>query len=277
MRVFDCCPFFQEYDLAAIRVDELVGLVEPVLITSNRTHAGAVHAVDAHALPKSISVFEHDLSHEDGNSSLAATRRREMGQRNAIATALDALDAADDDLVLISDVDEIPRRATIAAIIDRVENGDLPDGGVITLRMELFYYDIQTRAEQPQCWNGTRIARVKDVLALSPHIIRYGIGLPDQHYPIHMLAPNAGWHCSYFGGALAVQRKMTNFLHQELATPANTDLRTITERMGLGQDAYGREEQRFITVDGIDRPGAMTYRRYPHCFHTPPPDADEVR
>jgi hypothetical protein len=261
-RIIDAFPFFQEYDLYAIRCAELAGIALPVAVTANRTHSGAAHSA---ILPDALT-HTVDLSNEDGNASLAATRRREMRQRNGILGALAALRLADDDLIMISDCDEIPRREAVKAAADYFKTA--PDGTVVVVRMDLFYYDIQTRAVPRNCWNGTRIARYADVKALTPHIVRYGIALPDHHYPHYVVIENGGWHCSYFGGADAVASKMQSFLHQELVTTETVDRDGINARIAERRDAYGRNDMQFEAVSGDDAPAAMTRQRYPWFFRS---------
>jgi beta-1,4-mannosyl-glycoprotein beta-1,4-N-acetylglucosaminyltransferase len=168
-----------------------------------------------------------------------------MFQRNAIAIALQTFNSdpasslfglPPDTILLISDCDEIPRPESVAFLRER----GLADGEVVTFLQRLSYYNFNTTSPQP--WPGTRAARWADVAALSPHVIRCGLGQPDAYYPVHLTAPNAGWHLSYFGGPEMVKRKMESFLHQELVTATNTDPAAIAARINAGVDVWGRPE-----------------------------------
>jgi hypothetical protein len=182
---------------------------------------------------------------------LAATRRREMAQRNWLLTALEPLNLEPSDVVLISDADEIPN----PAVVRYIRETGLQDGQVVVFRQRLCYYNVNTT--RGYVWNGTRAVRYADLLALSPHIVRYGIALPDEHYPKYALAERGGWHLSYFGGAERVQQKMTNFLHQELVNAQNTDAQTIASRIAAGGDVWGRPNEEFVIEQTFDVPPPM--------------------
>lgn len=238
----DACLFFNELDILELRLTELDPLVDRfVIVEATRTHKGDLkplhYAENAQRfLPwrdKIRHVIVADMPQGDG---LAAIRRREMWQRNAILRGIE--DCADDDLVLISDADEIPRPAMLPT--------DVPDGVIGVYLQKLYYYNLNTHApDRP--WPGTRCCRVADARALSPHIVRNGMGQPDAHYPQYLVINDGGWHYSYFGDVAHIQHKMTQFLHQELVTDENTTPEAIAARVAGGVDIWGREhEQRFV-------------------------------
>lgn len=243
MAVVDAISFFNELDLLELRLTELDAAVDRfVIVEATRTHKGTLKplyyaehkARFAQWEQKIVHVVVGDLPLGEG---IAAIRRREMTQRNAILRGL--MDCADDDLVLISDCDEIPRPHLIPR--------GLADGVIAVYMQKLYYYNLNTLAvDRP--WPGTRICRVSDARALSPHIVRNGMGQPDNHYPIYGHMRDGGWHFSYFGGVARIQEKMTEFLHQELVTEANTDPLAIDARVTAGQDIWGREHEQTFTI-----------------------------
>lgn len=269
MSVYDCVPLFNELDILELRLRELSPVVDYfVIVEAMTTHKGdrkPLHYAESAARFKEwhgkiIHIVVADMPDGDG---LAAIRRREMWQRNAIVRGLAG--AKDDDMVLISDADEIPRASAIPHLAPwLVEH----DGSIITFVQKLYYYNLNTHApDRP--WPGTRAARAADVRALTPHIIRNGMGQPDAHYPHHARMDNAGWHFSYFGDAEHIRTKQTQFLHQELVTEDNTDLDTIRARVAAGVDIWGREhEQRFVIgpADDLPAPILSDPMRWRHLF-----------
>ncbi|HEX6293367.1 MAG TPA: class I SAM-dependent methyltransferase [Herpetosiphonaceae bacterium] len=264
MAVIDCVTFFNELDILEIRLRELYDTVDRfVLVEATHTHAGQPKPLyfEQHKerfkdwLPKIRHIIVHDLPAGDG---LPGTRRREMAQRNAILRGL--FDADDTDVVLISDVDEIPRRSHIPRTLD--------PGVVAVYDQTLSYYNLNTTCTNAR-WRGTRAAPAADVRALSPHVIRYGLGMPDEHYPRYALVEGGGWHLSYFGDVAHIQQKMTSFLHQELIDDTTTDPGTIAERIAAGVDAYGRDDQQFEIGPAADLPVAVLLdpMRWVHLFH----------
>lgn len=262
--VLDCVPFFREQDIWDLRYETLRGVVDGfVVVEARQTHSG--QAKELYFTPPAhpaVPVWHIAVDLPDaGAGGIPATRRREMAQRNGIAWALDSMAwLGGGDVLLISDCDEIPHPAVVAALRER----GLDDGDVVTFRQKLCYYDLNTTAGY--IWQGTRAARWADVRALSPHVVRYGLGQPDAQYPRHLIAPQGGWHLSYFGGAEAVRAKMTSFLHQELVTPDT--IAQAEARIAAGEDAYGRGQQ-FVreATDDVPPPVLADPARWRHLYH----------
>jgi SAM-dependent methyltransferase len=119
---------------------------------------------------------------------------------------------------------------------------------------KLYYFNLNTFApDRP--WPGTRVCRVADARALSPHIVRNGMGQPDAHYPIYGHIADGGWHYSYLGDTAHIQNKMREFLHQELVSDENTTPEAIEAKIAAGLDIWGRaNEQRFEIGRADDLP-----------------------
>jgi len=300
--IFDCFPFFQEVDMIALRIATLenAGIFAFVGVESSRTHAGydnptiipsIVNVLDPDLrnwfitypaspvlMGKGISSFDIEsvywhpnrnivlcrITEHDQSMTIASTRRREMRQRNAIINAIGMYyTPMSHDLIMISDVDEIPH----PAIISRLHDAEIPEGTIFVLEQRLCYYNVNTTPSQNDgyIWMGTRIAQMADVLALSPHIVRYGIGMPDSEYPKHYLAPRSGWHLSYFGGARAVKRKMTHFLHQELNPEEHT--KHVEDRIEKGEDPWGRNDFVIAPTEDVPPPMIVDHARWQHFWY----------
>ena len=264
--IIDCVTYFQEADLLELRMAELDGLVDLwVIVEGNRTHAGAPK--DSHLranfgrfqkYANRMVVWMADLPAGDG---LTWTWRREIAQRNAIQDALKSLHLSPDDMILISDCDEIPRREFIAAL-----PGLAPDAVAIA-QQRLYYYTFNHTAPDV-VWNGTRATQWANVQALGADGVRYA-SKERGGFPHILNAPNAGWHFSYFGGPEYVKTKIESFLHQELNHPEHRDEATIKERIATGQDVYGRPWQSFDIGAAIDLPDAVYEQpaTWQHHFH----------
>ncbi len=244
--VVDAFTFYNELDLLELRLNELDPVVDRfVIVESNRTHKGTLKPLYFAENRARFAAFEEKIVHivcplADDGDGLPAIRRREMTQRNAILQGI--RDCADDDIVLISDCDEIPR----SHLIPMVARG-VADGMVLAFIQKLYYFNFNTFASK-RPWPGTRMCRIADARALSPHIIRNSMGQFDAHYPIDRHVMDGGWHYSYFGGTQAIQRKMTEFLHQELVTAENTSPAAIEAKVRAATDIWGREGEQEFTI-----------------------------
>lgn len=263
--IIDAVTFFNELDLLELRLNELAPVVDRfVIVESNRTHKGTLKPLYYAEHAARFAAWRDKIVHivcplMDDGDGLPAIRRREMMQRNAILEGV--RDCADDDVIMISDCDEIPRPELVVTRLD--------DGIVATYIQKLYYYNVNTYAPD-RMWPGTRVCRVSDARALSPHVIRNGLGQPDHIYPQYRHIPNGGWHYSYFGGVDAARHKMTEFLHQELVTPENTTIAAIEQKIAQGADIWGREsEQEFVIGPADDLPYAVLRElpKYAKHFH----------
>lgn len=104
----------------------------------------------------------------------------------------------DEDIVIISDIDEIPRRHVILQY--------KPEFGICSLVMDQMYFYLNALASR-QTWKHPKIMTWKDLRASSADRIR------NQGTALGML--DAGHHFSYVGGESAIIEKLKSFSHQE--------------------------------------------------------------
>ena len=116
--VYDCFPFFNELELLELRLNELDGIVDKfVLVEATKTQTGLPKPLyfaenrarfDAFA-NKIIHIIVDDMPSGDGTR---AHWVRERLQRNSIAKGL--VNCNPQDIIMVSDVDEIPNVQTLA-------------------------------------------------------------------------------------------------------------------------------------------------------------------
>jgi beta-1,4-mannosyl-glycoprotein beta-1,4-N-acetylglucosaminyltransferase len=149
----------------------------------------------------------------------------ESTQRNAIDKGIKSLDLNDNDIVLISDVDEIPDTKTL------LELKKTGVGRLLTLRQEMYYYNLTCKFDG--VWH---FAKAIDYLTYkiygTPQVIRNCSG--DVVY-------NGGWHFSYFGDAEFIKNKINNFSHQEYNSDEFTNQEHIETVIKNGKDLFKRE------------------------------------
>jgi beta-1,4-mannosyl-glycoprotein beta-1,4-N-acetylglucosaminyltransferase len=136
---------------------------------------------------------------------------RENGQRNFIVEGLKK--AKNEDLILISDVDEIPNLENI--------NLNKINQKIILFKQDMFYYKFNLKLPS-LIWAGTKCCRKKDLE--SPQWLR---NVKDRKYPIYRLdtffsktkyinlsfIDNGGWHFSNIKTASQIQYKLKSYLH----------------------------------------------------------------
>lgn len=156
-------------------------------------------------------------------SRLKSPWERENAQRNAIMDGL--IDAQSDDIVLVSDADEIPTQDGI----DRAKKA-LTDSPAVVLCQTMYNFD--RNWIDPRGWRGTVVTSYGHLKTVSPQTLR------DQRETLPRI-PDAGEHLSWFGGEGEVSRKLSSFAHTEYSHLAERpDL--IHSRIAAGQDLFGR-------------------------------------
>jgi beta-1,4-mannosyl-glycoprotein beta-1,4-N-acetylglucosaminyltransferase len=240
--IYDCFVFFNELELLEIRLAELPGVVDRfVLVESTRTFSDRSkplfflenRAKFAEFADRIIHVIVDDMP--GGPDPWA----RERHQRNCIMRGLQG--CADEDYILISDVDEIPRAAAVPGRRELL--------GFVQ-RMNYYYLNFA----RPERWLGTRSLQYGLLKQLpSVQLVR------DTN--TQLTEPNGGWHFSYLGGARKIREKLDAFSHQELNKPEFTDAKHLTHAMREGSDLFGRDFAAFELVAMSDLPAHIVKHR----------------
>lgn len=230
--VIDTFLFNNELDLLEIRLNELKGHVaHHVLVESPFTFSGSIKPLVFADHRSRFSSF--DIRYVVVTDMPATTNPwdRESWQRNAILRAFDGAPA--DTLVLMSDVDEIPRAESIPA---RVEASELA-----YFVQSFFYYDMQHRIRGQ--WRGTRAAQLASVRRWTPQGIRMRGNRP---------IPNGGWHFSYCASPEEISAKIRAFSHQEYNNPRFNTVDRIRHVVSAGIDLFDRPQMQIEVLNGLD-------------------------
>jgi hypothetical protein len=142
-------------------------------------------------------------------------------------------DAAPDDTVVISDVDEIPRATVVAAF----------NGTLSALELDHFYYRLNCR-NLAKKWVASLLIRREHLT--TPQEARMLAGrFWKTGTPV---LRNAGWHFSCTQDAAGLKLKLQSFSHQEYNTPKLTDINSIQDKIRYGLDLVDRRDQCWCCV-----------------------------
>lgn len=239
MRVFDGFTYNGEIAMLNLRLRELRDVVDlHIVVESTKTFAGGRKSVmfDPGLIPDEV---RHKVRHVvvDPPEHLDGAWSREYHQRDGIRMGIPS-DCGQDDLLLISDVDEIPNPDAIRWL----RNQPSPLHGVWAFCMDFYYYDIHHLKHQK--WFHARA--VSASIQTPPSLIRMG-QISGGVVPVH-----GGWHLSYFMTPDEIAKKIQSFSHQELNTPEFNQASRIQERISHNKDLFDRPNEHF--VDRADAP-----------------------
>ena len=162
--------------------------------------------------PKGIEVVnENDSEDEKSRKYILNAALRENGQRNFIQNGLNK--AEDNDIILISDVDEIPNLSEV--------NFNNISEKIIMFHQDMFYYKFDLKIPN-LLWTGTRGCRKKYLL--SPQWLRnvkdrkyfpfrIDILFSEKKYSSIKFISNGGWHFSNIKTAEEIEHKLKSYLH----------------------------------------------------------------
>ena len=236
MRKFiDCFTFYNELDILKFRLKELDDVTDHfIIVESNYTFSGKPKPFFFQDNIEIFKDYQQKIVHivvEDMPNNGNAWKN-EFHQRNCILRGLKTLTLEPNDLVSITDVDEIPDSKTILDLKQKGLNS------VASLNMDFYYYNLNTQYIGK--WTSAKIVPYKIFQRKSPQNIRDTAG---------KLMNRGGWHLSYFGDPSFIENKLKSFSHQELNHKRFTDLNVIAKRIESKQDLFGRSNIKFRHVE----------------------------
>lgn len=159
----------------------------------------------------------------------------EIEQRNHILTVLDGMNLNPQDLVIFSDVDEIPNMKTVKNVTT-----------IACINQIIYVYNIYQRT--PDNWYKVFVTRWSErprILCL--HRVRT---VADRN-PINP-TQNGGWHLSYFGNKDYIVNKLQSFAHQDLNTERIYN--NIEPAIGRGESFISGQKYKKVEWDPANYP-----------------------
>ena len=229
MKLYDCFTFFNELELLKIRLEELKGL-NPihVLVEATTTHTGDPKPLYFEQNKHLFEAFNirHIVVTDLPNNGDAW--QAENAQRDAIVKGL--FDCEDVDVVIVSDLDEIPRWQAVQYY--------QPIMGVSSLQMDKMSYYLNC-VEGYQSWGIAKITTWELLKQTTPNKLRNG----GSGYSIYY----AGWHFAWMGGFERMMLKLDSFAHQEANTAALRN--NLQRKYETGESMWGTDFWRFVKID----------------------------
>jgi len=258
--IVDAFPFFNELDLLEIRLHEIGDLVD-VFVVGEATTTFSGHQKPMY-LSDNLDRFEAYREKificRIDETPAGTPFEAEWFQRNYLRDAILSL-ASPTDILIFSDVDEIPRREVIENLLATEGEWDF-----VHLAQDMSYYYVNLRkvggkllsvtgefpgVREPK-WLGTKVLKVSQLLNGE------GLTLDDlrkrDRVPGSVRMDNGGWHFSFCGSpddadaAERAQAKIDAYAHQELNN-WRTRL-TLKRRISRGRDVFFRRGAKFSRV-----------------------------
>ena len=271
MRLYDCFTFYNELTLLRLRLETLGAHVDRfVLVEATKTFSGKpkplVFERNRHLFTPWLDKIEHVVV--DDMPDAGDAWAREAYQRNAMARGLPS--ARHEDIIMVSDVDEIPAPDALRSISPVKPT-------LFGMRMFYYFFNLElihtkaymnrakAAAFTANAWVGTKALPFH--LFTSAQALRMTKARTYPWYRIDRKNPlileNAGWHFSYLAPVSGIMEKIASFSHQELNIAAINNAGTIEEEIRrliqggtVSFGAVGRYHGRPVRIDRTF-PGAL--------------------
>jgi beta-1,4-mannosyl-glycoprotein beta-1,4-N-acetylglucosaminyltransferase len=251
--IYDCFQFFNELDILKIRLHVLSPVVDRFVISeATETFSGLKKPLYYEENKAMFAEFEDKIIHvvvED--TPQGGTHERDTFQKNAVTRGLAG--CTDDDIVIFSDLDEIPNPDKIREILQNFQ-----EDKIYHFAQRLFYcylnmeevsgsllsYAGEFEGVARKKWIGTKMLSYK--LLRDQHLLLGELRFPERK-EIGIRVEDGGWHFGYMGGhgekdiRKRVQEKVVSAAHQEYNS--KHVLSNVTDQIKDGKDIFGRNAQ----------------------------------
>jgi len=238
--IYDCFSFYDELMLLEIRLKELSPVVDKfVLVEATHTHSGKPkrlyynEAKDNEIFARFRDKIIHIVFEMNPDPDRWAN---ENAQRNAIINGLS--DAKPDDIIIVSDLDEIVDHKVVPFMNQAF--------GPTRLLMKFYYYYFNCRVLKND-WFFAAFCRFKDYQ--TAQLLRIG----NNNGYHQQVITNAGWHFSYLVSPDEIPKKLESFAHSEFDTDYFKDVERLCKCVESETDILDRQDMKF-SIENLDAP-----------------------
>lgn len=249
--VYDCFQFFNELDMLKIRLNVMSPVVDKFVISeATETFSGLKKPLYYEENKEMFAEFADKIIHVVvDDTPQGYTHDRDTFQKNAVTRGLK--DCTDEDIIIFSDLDEIPNPEKIKEILK-----DFQEDKIYHFAQRLFYcylnmeeisgnllsYAGEFEGVEHKKWIGTKMCSYK---LLREQNLQLGELRFPERKEIGIRVEDGGWHFGYMGGhgekdiKKRVQEKVISAAHQEYNS--KHVLNQVTDQIKDGKDIFGRD------------------------------------
>jgi hypothetical protein len=238
--------FYNEIDMLLYRLNSLNDFVDYfIIVESKYTHSGKEKSLyfnnNKHLFEEYIGKIVHVILDDAPfkypaiNYSRGEQWENEHFHRNGIKNGIERIGLNDEDILIISDLDEIPD----INLLKSIKNNSLVIADIFSLKQDLYYYNLNSK--MTILWDMSKILPFKTYKNLNKTCTEIRLHNCNS-------IENGGWHLSYFGDKYFIKNKIENFGHQEFNNELYTNLEAIHNSILNQVDLYNRPHGHIIKI-----------------------------
>jgi len=263
MKIYDCFNFFNELDILELRLNILYDVVDYfIIVESDVTHSGEskpfyfdenkerfskfsdkIISYKVFDTPKDFTnlptskdqeldnIYRYCEITSSFNTHTQPDYGRDFFQKESVRRPL--INCEDDDIIMISDADEIPNPELIA----QYSKMKL-DTTIYSLNQITYYYYLNILKQTD--WFGTKLGKYKNMKRYSFNEIRNNPTLSQR-------ISDGGWHFSFMGGADMVKKKITSYSAREMAS--DLVINNLSNNIDNNIDPFHRGSLTKVNID----------------------------
>jgi len=239
MKIVDCFIFYNELEMLNYRLNLLYPYVDYfIIVEAYQTHVGREKSLFFKENAERFKKFSDKIIHvivELPYKYPCCIEKKEQWKneeyhRDSITEGLKNLKLDEQDVLILSDIDEIPNPELLRAM----KNNQIVPFDQVSLEQDFYYYNLRCRFQFK--WYHSKIMKYGwyKQSDLTFNKIR---GITNSAFD------NGGWHLSNFGDSEFISNKLKNYSHQEYNSKEFTDISRIEDKIKTCKDLFGRNHE----------------------------------
>ena len=238
MKIVDTFMFHNEYEMLEIRLSILYDHVDRfVIVEADHSHSAVYKGFNLEKNMDRYKKWADKIFYIKAEGSTSSNgMENDEWQRDHMARGW--TDLGQDDVILVTDLDEIIRPETI----EFIKNTDY---GCYLLNMPAFYFKFNYLDTKPD-WHYKAWGRAFRGFQDTGRGMRIRDWVPGKE---SVRLHHAGWHFGWLGNNDFVKHKIRSFAHTEINTPEIVNNVDIAKHIAEGRDHFRPENVTWVAVN----------------------------
>lgn len=245
MKIIDTFHFHNELKMLKLKLEESFDFVDYfIIVESNKTFSGNSKPLFFENHKQEYKKYLSKIIHLTIQEFPSLTPwQSEHFQRNKAIDAINKLKLKDNDLIIVSDVDEIFNQN----VIKEIKQTGISEPSCFELTQ--YYYNFNCKGFGQETYTYPSKIFTRSDLRQHNDTLQSMRNKRGPNNEMINVIKNGGWHLSFFGDADYIRNKIQSYAHQEFNDPEFTDISKINQRINDCKDIFNRSTSSWRRVE----------------------------